>query len=223
VPDQSGAFAPVYLPGAVLWRRPTDAAPSQAVTDSILAPLSWRPARADTPERPSRAGRPSPSREPGGAPRRGARQAPPILPAEPPADPSAELEKVRALVRGGDGTTACAQAEHLVRRWPLEIEGHLLLGMIHLDAGALDAAIVSLRRATFLDGDNALAHFNLGQAYLRSGDATRARAALTHARRVLAGTPDDEAVLAGGEMAASELRYAVEVQLAGLSTTRASR
>lgn len=115
-----------------------------------------------------------------------------------------------------------AQAEHRARAWPLEIEGHLLLGMMYLDEGAIEAAIESLRRATFLDGNNALAHFSLGHAYLQSGDATRARAAFTHARRVLAGTPDDEAILGGGEMVVSELRYAVAVQLAGLSMTRAS-
>jgi Flp pilus assembly protein TadD len=99
---------------------------------------------------------------------------------------------------------------------PLEAGAHLLLGMLQLDEGEIEPALESLRRATFLDASNALAHFSLGRAYLRVGSAQRARAALTHARRLLAPLPDAEPVPGGDGVAVGELRRAVDAHLDSL-------
>jgi chemotaxis protein methyltransferase CheR len=98
-----------------------------------------------------------------------------------------------------------------------DFEAHLLLGLRHLDAGAVDEAIAGLRRAAFLNAEHSLTQFSLGKAYLHAGDASRARAAFSHARRLLAAAPADQPVEVGGEMTAEELRFAVEAHLAALS------
>lgn len=101
VPDQLRALAPVYLPGAVLWRRSTDGVPS-------LPQLSTRPARSDAPGRPCRDERSSTSKEPRTALRQAARQARTLVPLEPPTGPAVELETVRALVHGRGSKAARA-------------------------------------------------------------------------------------------------------------------
>jgi chemotaxis protein methyltransferase CheR len=115
--------------------------------------------------------------------------------------------------------------QHIARPEPArntvapKVEAHLLLGLQHLDAGDVDEAIASLRRAAYLNGDHSLTQFSLGKAYLHGGDAARARAAFSHARRLLAAAPDDQPVDVGGEMTAGELRFAVEAHLAALGGT----
>jgi chemotaxis protein methyltransferase CheR len=96
---------------------------------------------------------------------------------------------------------------------------HLHTGMARLGEGAPAAAIESLRRAAYLDETSALVQFSLGRAYRQLGDPARSRSAFSVARRLLAGRPDDQP-LPGGELAAGELRHAVEVQLADLDRTR---
>jgi chemotaxis protein methyltransferase CheR len=191
-PEQPGPLEPVYLPGAVLWRRPT-AAPALPVQ------RTWATAaRAGaTPTYP------------------GVRR-PPMLPPAPPREAPPDLEQVRTLAHGGDRAAAREQAERLVRARPLEAEAHLLLGMLDLDEGSAGPALASLRRATFLDARDALAHFSLGRAYLQLGDQARARAALIHARGILLAAPDDQAIPGRGELSAGELRHAIETQLASL-------
>jgi chemotaxis protein methyltransferase CheR len=64
---------------------------------------------------------------------------------------------------GGDREGAREHAERLARERPLDAGVHLHLGMLHLDVGAIDTAIESLRRATFLDARSALSQFSLGR------------------------------------------------------------
>src|SRR5579859_2911370 len=92
---------------------------------------------------------------------------------------------------------------------------HLQAGMLRLGEGAPAAAIDSLRRAAFLDETSALVQFSLGTAYRQLGDPARSRSAFARARRLLAGEADDRP-LPGGDVAAGELRHAVEAQLADL-------
>jgi tetratricopeptide (TPR) repeat protein len=163
-----------------------------------------------------------PSGMPRIAPERAKRRTLPPLSRPAPVNPAPEIKQVGEAGRGGRITTARDHIQQLVQARPLEVDGHLLLGMLLLDEGAIEAAVDSLRRARFLDDDNALAHFGLGQAYLHQGDTAQARAAFTRARRILAAAPDDEAIAGGGDMSARELRYAIDAQLVSLGQLRAS-
>ncbi|MBI4495179.1 MAG: protein-glutamate O-methyltransferase CheR [Chloroflexi bacterium] len=199
VPLQPGLLEPVYLPGAVLWQR----TPVEGKDGPVLAPptpLIERPRpRHPLPVAPS-----APAASGTGPP----------LPA-PLQEAVLDQEQVWAA-QAGDRLAARQHAEQAVRARPLHAEAHLLLGMLLLEEGAADAALESLRRATFLAPHLALAHFGLGRACREVGNQGRARAALTQARWVLAAAPDDEPVPGCGGLVAGELRHAVESQLLGL-------
>ncbi len=204
-PQLPGPLAPVYLPGAVLWRRPADAA--------------VRPASPHVPGQRQKS--PPPGRPLAPADRLGPAGGRPA-PAGAPGEASADLKRVRALAHGGNRTAAREAAERLARAQPLVAEAHLLLGMLYLDVGAVEPAAESLRRAAFIDPHNPLTQFGLARACLRRGDEVRARTMLTHTRRLLAPAPDDQAIAGGGGLQAGELRQALEVQLASLEPVAGS-
>src|SRR5207302_2009722 len=78
-----------------------------------------------------------------------------------PTPPEPTLDDVRAQAHGGERELATDQARRITEAQPLNGEGHLLLGMLHLEDGALEPALNSLRRAVFLEPNNPLAHFSL--------------------------------------------------------------
>jgi chemotaxis protein methyltransferase CheR len=127
------------------------------------------------------------------------------------------VEAPRSAVQLGEPASAMEQAERLAADQPTSAAAHLMLGMLCLDDGWIEAALTSLRRATFLDPGDPLAHFSLGRAWLLSGNAQRARASFLDARRQLVGMTVDAIVPGGGGTWASELHHAVETQLAALS------
>jgi chemotaxis protein methyltransferase CheR len=130
--------------------------------------------------------------------------------------PPVEGDGVGALLRSGDRAAAREQAEELTRARPLDGEGHLVLGLLHLDGGAPDQAVESLRRAAFLDAGSVPTHFSLGRAYAQLGDRDRARGAFSHARRLLAAADDTDEVRHGDGLSMGELRHAIGIQLAAL-------
>ena len=77
----------------------------------------------------------------------------------------------------GDFARAEADLGALVAASPLEPRAHLLLGLIAARQQRTDEAVQSLRRALYLDGSLALAHFWLGNLYRDRGDLDRARCA----------------------------------------------
>jgi hypothetical protein len=97
-----------------------------------------------------------------------------------------------------------------------------MLGMLCLDDGGIQAALTSLRRATFLDPADPLAHFSLGRAWLLSGNPQRARASFLDARRQLVRMSVDAIVPGGGGTWASELRHAIEAQLEAMRNPTAA-
>ena len=109
------------------------------------------------------------------------------------------------------------QAERTAADQPTTATAHLMLGMLCLDEGRVEAALTSLRRATLLGPDDPLAHFSLGRAWLLANNAQRARASFLDARRQLVGMAVDAIVPGGGGTWASELRHATEAQLEALS------
>lgn len=96
---------------------------------------------------------------------------------------------------------SAAQAE------TLSAEPFLRAGLEALERGDALTAVESLRRATFLDSTAPLAHFALGRAYATLSQTARARASLTHARRVLASL--DGSAPVGDGLCAAELGHAI--------------
>jgi chemotaxis protein methyltransferase CheR len=188
---------PVPVAGAILWRRVVAAGSSMAPTAPMLSYTPEHhaivPALAGRRVKPrtNEAGSGSGRAVPPSGPRNSARPYPPA-----------------------------ARAESIPDATASEVEAHVLHGLKHLEAGAVDEAIASLRRAAYLNSGHSLAQFSLGKAYAHGGDAPRARAAFSHARRLLAAMPADQAVDAGGEMTAEELRFAVDAHLAALGGAR---
>jgi chemotaxis protein methyltransferase CheR len=191
-PEQPGLFEPVQTPGAVVWRRA--AAPSIELTrfPTNSTPTAEASARPATKNRPSIVPGPNQARASGS-------RAPSVAEARDPLSTRAELETYRLI-------------------HPLDAGVHLRLGMVYLEAGDIARAVESLRRATFLDPNNPLAHFTRSRACLRLGDRPNALAALTQARRILARLPDDQEVAGGDRLTSIELRRAVEIQLTALSS-----
>jgi chemotaxis protein methyltransferase CheR len=223
-------LAPVYFPGAVLWRRrdvqerrPVQPQGTVHHLPETTHRQASRPARprfllpSGDPAPPPNALRSSSAsarllgqaegqgevRQGGGASR------PTTAETSPPAD----TPDTWALVASGDKDGALRAAHALVKTQPAAAGGHLVLGLLALETGD-PAALDALRRATFLEPEDALAQFALGRAYAQQGQPGRARTALAHARRLLAGVPDDEC-LPGG-VAAGALRRSVEAALAGI-------
>jgi chemotaxis protein methyltransferase CheR len=191
----------VFAPHAVLWRRPLPEPP----VGIAASRLAWAPG-------PARDGAGT-----GGSPARTrASRA-----AQPPARASARMvEEPTQPPRPGaprpEPSAARAALERRVAAQPLDDEAHLQLGLLDLDGGAAERAVGSLRRATFLAPDNALAHYSLGRAWQRLGDAPRARAALLHARRLLAAVPQETTVARGHGPRAGDLQHAVAAELRAL-------
>jgi tetratricopeptide (TPR) repeat protein len=133
-----------------------------------------------------------------------------------PAAPAARpIRSSVTAAHPGVGPRHIAPPSPLDRPAP-DLRTHLLLGLKHLEAGAVDEAITSLRRAAYVDGNHSLTQYSLGRAYLQAHDAPRARAAFNRARRLLAVGSADQVVEVGGEMTIEELRFAVEAHLAAL-------
>lgn len=130
-------------------------------------------------------------------------------------DRAEQIGHLRALIRS-DEQMALEHLERLTRAGTLDAESYLLLGMLYLDRGALQSALESLRRATFLDTDNALAHFSLAHAYRHLGHVDRARAAFIHARRLLSLLPGKDAVPDSDGLTVDDLRHAIDTQLSNL-------
>ncbi len=77
-------------------------------------------------------------------------------------------------VHRGRLDAAVGRAEAVLKVSDLEPRAHLLLGMIAARRRCQDEALLSLRRALYLDDSLALAHFWLGNLYRERGDIARA-------------------------------------------------
>ncbi len=183
-------FTPLYLEGAICWRKP--AAASLKRTATVPAPPKMT----------------SVAIEPASVSRVPRRQSP-----AKPVKASPDLDTVRNLVAAGQVATAQRALKAMLATAPLSAEAHLLLGLIALDSGDIPAAVESLRRATFLKEDDPLAQFGLGRAYRATNDLPRARAAFRQARRVLAALPDNDPIIGDEALSVARLREAVDTQL----------
>jgi chemotaxis protein methyltransferase CheR len=216
-PAEQAGFRAVSHRGAVVWQ-PNPARPAAA---------RWGvPASAATDNRPKEARRPgqlppfdapasrrSAPSMPGRAPRRSSRATGGPDGTTAASGVATNLDATHALLRDGDRAAARAEAESLASERRVDPAVHLLLGMLCLEDGALEAALDALRRATFLAPNDPLAQFALGRALARSGEPVRARAAFLQARRALVAMPRSDGLSTPEPVQISELRDAVDVEL----------
>jgi chemotaxis protein methyltransferase CheR len=99
---------------------------------------------------------------------------------------------------------------------PADGGADLEAGLLALEAGSSSSALQSLRRATFLDPDCAVAQFGLARAYLDMGDAPRAQAAFVYALRLLAPLESDGLVPGTDALPVGTLREMVKTHLQAL-------
>ena len=109
--------------------------------------------------------------------------------AEAPPGQSEEIRDAIRLADAGRLDAARRAAERAVRTDPMDVSAHLALGVIELGSDAPERAVISLRRALYLDPTVAIGAFHLGRAREATGDLTGARQAYEQALHLL--DPDD--------------------------------
>lgn len=97
-----------------------------------------------------------------------------------------QLDLIQARALAGIGLTDDAEALllEIIGRHPREARAHDQLGVLHLDRGRVDEAVVELQRAARLAPDDADIMNNLGFALMTAGQATEAVAVLREALRI---------------------------------------
>jgi chemotaxis protein methyltransferase CheR len=200
VPVARDLLESVYTKGAILWRRTSDANRS-ALTSLPLGPPPAPPARIPMQfrVRARNQGHPGPRPE---TPQRSA------LPS------SGVPKRTTSGIAAGAGTNDVRLADAR----PPDARAELRTGMLQLDRGDLHGALSSLRRAAFLEADNPLVQFSLARVYVHLNQTGRARAALMHARRILAAAPETGLVAGGDGISVGELRHGIEAQIGRLQS-----
>ena len=73
-------------------------------------------------------------------------------------------------IRAGEYEEAFSVCYDLLRKDPLSVEGHFLLGLIYKYKEETDNALTHFRKATYLQPNLPLAHYYLGELYLTKGN-----------------------------------------------------
>jgi chemotaxis protein methyltransferase CheR len=172
-------------------------APSEASAERFrpLVPVNFPGAiffrgEAGAPAAPSVARKPAPATRTRPPSRVRARDAsPPANPASAAPDARTLLAAARSAADRGDLSDAQDLCRAAIAADRLDPESHRLLAAIQQERGESSAALVSLRRALYLDPDSAEAHLGLGQLLVRQGERRRGMKHLETAAR-LAGRTD---------------------------------
>jgi chemotaxis protein methyltransferase CheR len=211
-PPPDELFAATYQPGAVLWRKRSTVLPPppHAPAPRAVARVPRRQGGADNTDTAPRRRHTTVGTIPPQS-----RQQEGVGPATSKADShEADLTEMRALIQAGEREGARVRLVQLVQSAPLAADAHRLLGFLALADGQTSEALESLRRATFLAPDDALAQYGLGRAFRARGDYGRARAAFRQARRILASWPGNQVIPGDDGLSADDLRARLEAQLA---------
>ena len=156
----------------------------QVSDDFALVPLGdafvYRRIDAPTPERRQVIADRRTAQEPWPYPERRVRQT------RRPPGPRERLDAARAAVAEGSYAHAADLALEVATAHPLEPAAHYLRGLALATAGADEEAVVSLRKAAYLDPGHGLAHFVLGGALERLGHGAAAALSYRTAARALA-------------------------------------
>jgi chemotaxis protein methyltransferase CheR len=100
------------------------------------------------------------------------------------------IEDALRAADGGDLEAAVAITEAVLERDALDPDAYFVRGLAQLGLGDPPGAVISLRRALYIDPSFGLAAFKLGRAHDATGDERAARRAYEQALRVL--DPADE-------------------------------
>jgi len=100
------------------------------------------------------------------------------------------LLQAEILLNQGCAAEAAVFCEKVIRREPLSVAGHYLLGIIYRTLEDEDRAVEMFRRVVYLRPEHALARFHLGELYARRNDREAARREYATALRLLQGQSD---------------------------------
>jgi chemotaxis protein methyltransferase CheR len=207
---------PVYLPGAIFYRKEATAltpALLQHADDGLLhrrSSLLRPPGEALTggagPQRLVKAPHPLKKGEGKEAPSHNQRDHVPGT-AQPaaPLNPATTLQHVRDLADQGELQQARALCQTVLVQNRLNPEAHILLAMISQECGELVEALEALQRAIYLAPHAASAHLLLGSLLLQHRKYRRGRRALGVAIQLLEAIPRHEIVLYSGGLTAGRL------------------
>ncbi|ONG47240.1 hypothetical protein BKE38_24390 [Pseudoroseomonas deserti] len=133
--------------------------------------------------------------------------------APPVASWQAELAAARDRADAGDleGALQACRAGLLLQ--PTEPALHYYDGLIRRALGQPREAAQAFRRALYLQGDFAMAHYQLGLLLLDEGERAAGRRALTVAARIAQGRPAGALLEEGDGMTAAALRDLARLQL----------
>lgn len=134
-------------------------------------------------------------------------------------EPDACLLHVRALANV-DPVLAEQACESVQRRHPWNVELHYLHAVLLIGQGRDEEAINALRRATYLDRAQPLAHFTLGSILQRRGKWSEARRAYCNAWRLCRLLPGEMTVPLSDAERAERLADAAEACIAEIDATQ---
>ena len=95
------------------------------------------------------------------------------------------LLQAEILLNQGCAAEAAVLCEKVIRREPLSVAGHYLLGIIHRTLEEEDQAVEMFKRVVCLRPRHALARFHLGELYVRRNEREAARREYANAIRLL--------------------------------------
>jgi len=95
------------------------------------------------------------------------------------------LLQAEILLNQGCAAEAAVFCEKVIRRDPLSVAGHYLLGIIHRTLEDEDQAVEMFKRVVYLRPKHALARFHLGELYARRNEREAARREYANALRLL--------------------------------------
>lgn len=127
--------------------------------------------------------------------------------------------RVRALANF-DSVLAEQTCESATRRHPLNAELHYLHAVLLIGQGREEEAIDALRRVTYLDRAQPLAHFTLGSVLQRRGNLAAARRAYRNVLRLCRLLPPDMAVPLSDAESVARLGEAAAACIAEIDATQ---
>jgi chemotaxis protein methyltransferase CheR len=138
---------------------------------------------------------------------------PPAAASEAAADAGTELAAVRARADAGDLAGALQACGAGLQRQPTSAALHYYDGLVRRGLGQGRAAAEAFRRALYLQGDFAMAHYQLGLLLLDEGERPGGRRALTVAARIAGGLPPGLLLEEGDGLSAAGLCDLARLQL----------